>query len=197
MSTMAGWSARFRGEYLRRAEAVARRERRMLPRWRTRARRRLLAAGVTGSGLAMVAVGWHVYAGGDLNLVQAAPYLGALVAFAAATFVLRVVTSSVGERHASLLDERELALRGRYAFVSFQLAMAVLGLVFLVVVVRVETPDLGWRLMGVLPPVIGLTGSLPTLLAAWNLPDDEPEDWGATADVPAVVCEERGGDVRA
>ncbi|MCP2262457.1 hypothetical protein LX15_006196 [Streptoalloteichus tenebrarius] len=197
MAGVTNWTTRFRGEYLRQAEALARREARVLPRWRTRARRRLLAVALVGWGLAMTVVGWDLYGAGDLDVVRTALFLAAMLAFAGAMILLRVLTHSVGERHAALLDERELALRGRYAYASFQIAMAVLGLVFMVAVANSATPDLGWRLTGALPPVIGLTGSLPTLLAAWNLPDDEPEDWGATADARAVADEERGGDVRA
>ena len=88
--------------------------------------------------------------------------------------VHKVLTNNMGERTARLLDERELALRGRCSYVGFLVAvwsMVIAGMVLTL------TPlgNLPYGPFVVLMSLVMLASSTPTALLGWQLPDDEPD----------------------
>jgi hypothetical protein len=86
----------------------------------------------------------------------------------------KLLTNNINGRTARLLDERELALRGRYGYVGF--LVAVWSMVIAAVVLGV-TPikALPYGPFALLISLVALVGNVPSALLAWQLPDDEPD----------------------
>lgn len=138
--------------------------------WRNRRTRRVLAVAWLGSAVAMVAV---------------SPFAGALTGIFTVWIVLlgittllqtvhKVLTNNMGERAARLLDERELALRGRYSYVGFLVAiwsMLAAALALSLTPIR----DMQYGPFVLLMSLMSLASNTPTALLCWQLPDDEPD----------------------
>ena len=99
---------------------------------------------------------------------------GLLVVTIVLQMLNKVLTSNIGERTARLLDERELALRGRYGYVGFLVAawsMVIAAMVLALPPLR-STPFGPFVL---LVSILALVSNVPTALLCWQLPDDEPD----------------------
>jgi peptidoglycan/LPS O-acetylase OafA/YrhL len=141
-----------------------------LPGWRYRRHRRLAVSA------------WLV---GTVGLLALSPFAATpTLAFPvwmglfAITTVLQMVnkalTNNIGERSARLLDERELALRGRCSYVGFLVAvwgMVIAGTVLTLTPLR----NLPYGPFVLLMSLVMLASSTPTALLGWQLPDDEPD----------------------
>ena len=142
-----------------------------LPGWRDRRTRRRVV--VTWFGCVIALCGLSV-AAATASTAPLIIWLLALVVTTALQMLNKVLTSNIGERTARLLDERELALRGRCGYVGFLVAtwsMVAAAVIFAV------TP-LGRLPLGpyvVLMSLVMLASSTPSALLAWQLPDDEPD----------------------
>ena len=141
-----------------------------LPRWRNRGRRRIVAAAWLVCAIALIAL--SPFAG-----VPTAAFT-AWISVMAVTTMLQVVnkalTNNVGERPARLLDERELALRGRYSYVGFLVAvwsMVIAAIVLALTPVR----DQPYGPFVLIMSLVMLASNVPTALLCWQLPDDEPD----------------------
>jgi hypothetical protein len=155
-----------------RAEMERHRDRtfRAAPSWRTRARRRSLVAVVL---LAVVASMISIHLAprsfllsvGGLFLVACVPLVG-----------LRVLTRGVAESPDSQLDERDRTLRDGAVRRSYFLLIAAAALLTGYVAITEHAPDLGSRVMSLLVTIAWSAAMAPTLLLAWTLPDDDPED---------------------
>ncbi|QUQ69420.1 hypothetical protein [Kutzneria sp. CA-103260] len=142
-----------------------------LPGWRNRRTRRRVVIGWLIAALATI----------GLSTVAGHPGSGILLVWMALLLITvlfqllnKVLTNNVGERSARLLDERELALRGRSSYVGFLVAtwsMIVAAVLFAV------TPIGGLPLAPfvVLMSLAMLASNTPSALLAWQLPDDEPD----------------------
>ncbi|GAA3432467.1 hypothetical protein [Kutzneria kofuensis] len=88
--------------------------------------------------------------------------------------VHKVLTNNIGERTARLLDERELALRGRCGYVGFLVAAWSLVIAAMVLAL---TPlrEQQFGPFALLVSLVALASNVPTALLAWQLPDDEPD----------------------
>lgn len=146
---------------------------RLWPNWRNQRRRRLLVTlwltcvvvcAATGVPMALSAF--------DLLL-----WMALLVVTLCCYFAVKVVTSDVAERPRQLLDERELALRGRYSYFGFLVATSSLT----ITAVTLTVTPLGRYPLGayvIAMPLLLLSIGTPSALLAWQLPDDDPEHIG-------------------
>jgi peptidoglycan/LPS O-acetylase OafA/YrhL len=142
-----------------------------LPGWRNRrTRRRALAAWLV-CAVATLVVGLFA---GDLRGAAFFAWWGLLVITVVLQMLNKVLTNNIGERSARLLDERELALRGRCGYVGF--LVAVLSMVIAAMVLA-STPLSGapFGSFVLLVSLVALVSNVPTGLLAWQLPDDEPD----------------------
>ena len=143
-----------------------------LPNWRNRRVRRRLALAWLVCALGSLAVTPFAGAG------PATSAFGTWVVLLAVTAMLqllnKLLTNNIGERAARLLDERELALRGRYGYVGF--LVAVWSMVIAAFVLAL-TPikDLPYGPFVLLISLMALASNTPTALLGWQLPDDEPD----------------------
>ncbi|HEY0501235.1 MAG TPA: hypothetical protein VGD48_36200 [Kutzneria sp.] len=88
--------------------------------------------------------------------------------------VNKVLTNNVGVHPARLLDERELALRGRGGYVGF--LVAVWGMVIVAVLLALSPlKQLPFGPFVVIMSLAVLASGTPNALLAWQLPDDEPD----------------------
>jgi hypothetical protein len=141
-----------------------------LPRWRNRRVRRATAVAWLVSASAMVVT--SLFAGAP-SLVFTV-WIALLGITTLLQTVHKVLTNNMGERSARLLDERELALRGRYSYVGFLVAvwsMLVAALVLSLTPIR----DLQYGPFVLLMSLMSLASNTPTALLCWQLPDDEPD----------------------
>jgi peptidoglycan/LPS O-acetylase OafA/YrhL len=140
------------------------------PRWRNRRVRRPLALTWLVCAVAAVAI---TPIGG-----ASAAGLGGWATLVAITVMLqsliKVLTDNIGERTARLLDERELALRGRCSYVGYLVAvwsMVIAAFVLALTPLR-ESPHGPFVL---LISLVALASNTPSALLCWQLPDDEPD----------------------
>lgn len=161
---------RIRDRYRAEQETVARLTADWLPGWRKRrVRRRIVLA-------------WLACAVGLLALTpftgEGPSAFGPWVMLVAVTSLLQLLnktlTNNIGERRAWLLDERELALRGRYGYVGFTVAIWSMVIAAFVLVLT-PLKDLPYGPFVLLVSLVSLVGNVPTALVAWQLPDDEPD----------------------
>jgi peptidoglycan/LPS O-acetylase OafA/YrhL len=142
-----------------------------LPGWRGRRTRRRVAAVWLVSAVALCGLSLAAATGSTYPLFA---WLLLLLITTALQMLNKVLTSNISERTARLLDERELALRGRCGYVGFLVAtwsMVAAAVIFAV------TP-IGRLPVGpyvLLMSLVMLASSTPSALLAWQLPDDEPD----------------------
>ena len=143
------------------------------PSWRNRRVRRPIALAWLACGLGSLAI--SPFAGAGPDETSAFGTWGVLLAVTGLFQLLnKLLTNNIGERTARLLDERELALRGRYGYVGF--LVAVWSMVIAAFVLAL-TPikDLPYGPFVLLISLMALASNVPTGLLAWQLPDDEPD----------------------
>ncbi|WP_025354276.1 hypothetical protein [Kutzneria albida] len=143
----------------------------LFPGWRTRSRRRALVVTWVVGCLVCLAAGPLAATFSELLSY----WLAIVAAMCLLHLLLKAVTSDAAERPRQLLDERELALRGRYGYVGFRVACWSLVAVALVPTV---TPlgHLGFGTYSLAMPLLLLSTGTPTALLAWHLPDEDPDD---------------------
>lgn len=88
--------------------------------------------------------------------------------------VHKVLTNNMGERTARLLDERELALRGRCSYVGFLVAVWSMVIAALVLAMT-PLKYLPYGPFVLIMSLAMLASKVPTALLCWQLPDDEPD----------------------
>lgn len=154
-----------------RAEMERRREQafRSMPSWRTRLRRRLLV-GAVGVVVAAAVSGIHVVPANTL-VPLAGMFVGSLVLIA-----LRILTRGVAESVDSQLDERDRRLRDTAVRRAFLLVIGVVAVLACYVAATQGLPGLADRMLGLLITLLWVGGLAPTMVLAWILPDDDPED---------------------
>jgi peptidoglycan/LPS O-acetylase OafA/YrhL len=144
---------------------------RWLPTWRTRRVRRRMVVGWLAGTMAMIAASTVA---GDPDSTLLLVWLGLMLITVVFQLVNKVLTNNVGERPARLLDERELALRGRGSYVGF--LIAVWGMVIVAVLLAL-TPlkELPFGPFVVIMSLAMLASGTPNALLCWQLADDEPD----------------------
>ncbi|MFC0438532.1 hypothetical protein [Kutzneria buriramensis] len=142
-----------------------------LPGWRNRRIRRRAMVAWLVSAVATLVVGLYA---GDFRTMTFFVWWGLLMITVVLQMLNKVLTNNIGERTARLLDERELALRGRCGYVGF--LVAVWSMVIAAMVLA-STPISSTRFgpFVLLISLIALVGNVPSALLAWQLPDDEPD----------------------
>ena len=142
-----------------------------LPAWRNRRTRRRLLAVWLVCAIATLVVGLFA---GDFRTTVFFVWWGLFGITVVLQMLNKVLTNNIGERTARLLDERELALRGRSSYVGF--LVAVWSMVIAAMVLAL-TPikDLQFGPFVLLVSLVAVVGNVPTALLAWQLPDDEPD----------------------
>ena len=161
----------FKQRYHAQQERSAARYAAWLPGWRNRRVRRRALLAWLACAVATLVVGLFA---GDIRSAVFLVWWGLLVITVVLQMLNKVLTNNIGERTARLLDERELALRGRCGYVGF--LVAVWSMVIAAMVLA-STP-LGSTPFGpfvLLVSLIALASNVPTGLLAWQLPDDEPD----------------------
>lgn len=154
-----------------RAEMERRRDRVLVssaPAWRTRRRRRALA-------VATVVVVLADLIAAHLNSTSWWSLVGILVALLALV-LLRVLTRGVAESTDSTLDERDRALRDKVVRWTFFVAPTALIGVGIYARMTGDLPDLAERVTNLAFIAAWASVGTPTLLLAWILSDDDPED---------------------
>ncbi|MGW0517067.1 hypothetical protein [Crossiella sp. NPDC003009] len=147
---------------------------RMLPRWRTQSRRRLLVALWLVFPVALIAILLTIPRETGLFLPL---WLTVYGGWLAVWRVLRVLTSAITETMSTTLDERQRQLRDQAVLAGYSLGLLTLLPLIAYLLIRNGDPDLG-RTAGVLLAVdLALLAAAPTVLLAWALPDDDPEDF--------------------
>jgi hypothetical protein len=144
---------------------------RWLPTWRNHGVRRRAVMSWLLATPAMIALSTVA---GDPGSALLLVWLGLMPITVVFQLVNNVLTNNVGERPARLLDERELALRGRGSYVGF--LVAVWGMVIVAVLLAL-TPlkQLPFGPFVVIMSLAMLASGTPNALLAWQLPDDEPD----------------------
>lgn len=140
--------------------------------WRTRRRRRVLVVLAVLVAIASVVA---AVAGNGLALV---PYAGVFAGLLL-TAGLRVLTRAVAESSDSQLDERDRALRDAAVRLGFKLLVAALVALYLYGMSAQGTAGFPDHMIGLLTAMIWAGPGGPTLILAWRLPDDDPEDMAA------------------
>ncbi|HTI26664.1 MAG TPA: hypothetical protein VL652_37110 [Kutzneria sp.] len=141
-----------------------------LPGWRNRRSRRMAVSAWLACTLALIALSPFAAAAAPLFPV----WLGLFAITTVLQMVNKALTNNIGERSARLLDERELALRGRCGYVGFLVAvwsMVIAGMVLTLTPLK----NLQYGPFVVLMSLVMLASSTPTALLGWQLPDDEPD----------------------
>lgn len=174
MSKLSQWTEGVRQGSEQRSRQRTRRMARRFPGWRNRRHRRPLAVivilGLVATLLAvfldMPGSEWWV----PVFLLGVAPWW----------LLLRVLTAGLAERMALGFDERERALRDRYAYAGWWLAQAFMMVMFVywTMAIELDAPDLQARGPALLFTSFAVAAAVPTLRLAWNLPDEDPEDLG-------------------
>jgi peptidoglycan/LPS O-acetylase OafA/YrhL len=141
-----------------------------LPRWRNRRTRRLTVVVWLVCTVAMLAL--SPFAGAPTLVFTVWMSLFAITTLL--QMVNKALTNNIGERAARLLDERELALRGRSSYVGF--LIAVWGMVIVAVLLAL-TPlkELPFGPFVVIMSLAMLASGTPNALLCWQLADDEPD----------------------
>lgn len=155
----------------RRIEMERRREQafRSMPSWRTRVRRRLVVGAV---GVVAVAAVTGIHLAPAATLVPpAGMFVGSLV-----LIVLRLLTRGVAESVDSRLDEHDQRLRDTAIRRSFFLVLGAVAVLVCYVTATQRLPGLADRTLGLLITLLWVGGFAPTMVLAWILPDDDPED---------------------
>ncbi|QWF81772.1 hypothetical protein [Amycolatopsis sp. CA-230715] len=148
---------------------------RRLPRWRTRRRRRALVVFQLLGAVMMVAA--SLFLRPDRDWVVTGLWLGGAVIGGVTVTVLRLFTGKMASGLGAMLDEREREWRNRIHYIGFQ-TLAVLMLVAMIHLLLIaKQPDAGYRGVMMISALLVFGGSMPTLVLAWQLPDDDPEDF--------------------
>ena len=142
-----------------------------LPGWRNRRTRRRTV--VTWLAFAVATVVFSPFAG-TFETPVFVVWWGLLVVTVVLQMLNKVLTNNIGERTARLLDERELALRGRSGYVGFLVAVwsMVIAAVVLTLPPLRNTP---YGPFVLITSLLALVSNVPTALLCWRLPDDEPD----------------------
>ncbi|EWM14259.1 hypothetical protein [Kutzneria sp. 744] len=142
-----------------------------LPGWRNRRTRRRVA--VAWLIAALTTIGLGTVAGSPDSTVLLV-WMVLLLITIMLQLLNKVLTNNMGERSARLLDERELALRGRSSYVGFLVAT---WSMIAAAVAFAATPigSLPLAPFVVLMSLGMLAANTPSALLAWQLPDDEPD----------------------
>lgn len=180
MNRLSQWAEGARQAGAQRSRQRTHRMVRWFPQWRNRRYRRpLVLTVVLGLVATFLAVILDVPTGQAWVLVF-------LLGVAPWWLLLRVLTAGLAERIAIGLDERERALRDRYAYTGWWLAQVFMLVMFIYWTVAVESNALDLQAYGpaLLFTTFAIAAAVPTLLLAWNLPDEDPEDLGGRAPDP-------------
>jgi len=111
---------------------------------------------------------------GDFHTAVFFAWWGLMVITLVLQMLNKVLTNNIGERTARLLDERELALRGRSGYVGFLLAVWSMVIAAMALALS-PVKDQPFGPFVLLVSLAVLVGNVPTALLAWQLPDDEPD----------------------
>ncbi|MET8995152.1 hypothetical protein [Amycolatopsis sp. Hca4] len=146
-----------------------------LPGWRTRRRRRALAALLGLADLGLIA-GASVFPTGGDGLFGAL-WLGSVVVGGSTFVLLRILTGRMSGGFSRLLDEREREWRHRVTYVAFQILsyLMIAAMIYSIVVAHTEEGGLRGAMMLSALLVTGTT--VPAIVLGWALPDDDPEDF--------------------
>ena len=90
-----------------------------------------------------------------------------------------MLTRAVAESSDSKLDERDRALRDSAVRLGFRLLVAAVAALYLYGVLTQGTAGLADHMIALLTTMIWAGVGGPTLVLAWRLPDDDPEDTAA------------------
>ncbi|MET8853033.1 hypothetical protein [Amycolatopsis sp. NPDC004625] len=152
-----------------------RRHAKRLPGWRTRRRRRVLAAVMGLADLGLIA-GASVFTGrGDV--LFGVLWIGSAVAGGGAFVLLRILTGRMSGGFSRLLDEREREWRHRVTYVAFQILGYLMIAAMIYSLVVAHTEDGGLRGAMMLSALLVTGTTLPSVMLGWALPDDDPEDF--------------------
>ncbi|MFD5807400.1 MULTISPECIES: hypothetical protein [Rhodococcus] len=151
--------------------------RNMLPRWRTRRRRRILVVALAATFVLMFTVGvlCHFFERGPLL------WLPACLAFFPLWISLQIVSGRQGDAPRAALDEREIQERNSARSIALTVTQSLVMIPVLYLVVgSVLTDGMHPRmayaggLMTLTATLIG--GCLPAMILAWNNPDHDETD---------------------
>ncbi|MGW4061925.1 hypothetical protein ACWEGE_26855 [Amycolatopsis sp. NPDC004747] len=146
-----------------------------LPGWRTRRRRRALAAVLGLADLGLIAGAAVFTAKGDW--LFSVLWVGSVVVGGASFVLLRILTGRMSGGFSRLLDEREREWRHRVTYVAFQILsyLMIVAMIYGIVVAHTEEGGLRGAMMLSALLVTGTT--IPAVVLGWSLPDDDPEDF--------------------
>ncbi|MCP2169198.1 hypothetical protein LX83_006082 [Goodfellowiella coeruleoviolacea] len=177
------------------AERRARNER-LWPSWRNQRRRRLLVRAWAACVLIALA---FVYVGLS-SVVAVFAWLAVELVVLFLYSALKVLTRQVTDVPRRLADERELALRNRYAYTGY-----LTGSWCLVVMMAALLPGVASdgahgldanQLYCLALGLLLLTTGVPTAQLAWTMPDDDPEDLADPEDLKVLTQADQGGQPR-
>lgn len=145
-----------------------------LPKWRTRRRRKALALVLGFGGLLMVA------GAAVISEADAVPFFvlwgaGFLIG-GVAMYMLRVVNGKMSSSITSTLDERERSVRNKVYFTGYQVLVAFMLIAMFYMLVIAGQAESGYRGAMMLSVLLVCGICVPSVLLAWTLPDDDPED---------------------
>lgn len=162
-----------------RLDRVERERARRLPRLRTRRARRVLSRFVL-AGCVLLIIGaaqidkfpdrvfFGFWFGGCL--VAGVPY-----------YLLRILTGKMSGGFSNILDERERAWRHRVTYIGYQILVGLMlaGIAYGIVISK--DPEAGFHATLMMMALLTVGTLMPTVLLAWALPDDDPEDFAEGA----------------
>ncbi|MFD8500859.1 hypothetical protein [Amycolatopsis sp. NPDC059657] len=151
-----------------------------MPRWRTRRVRKLLS--------------WFVLAGSVLLIIGAAQienfpdwvffgfWFGGCLLAGVPYYLLRILTGKMSGGFSTMLDERERAWRHRVTYIGYQILVGLMLVGIMYGIVISKEPEAGFRATLMMMALLTVGTLMPTVVLAWTLPDDDPEDFAEGAD---------------
>ncbi|MEU4682893.1 hypothetical protein [Streptomyces xinghaiensis] len=128
-----------------------------------RSPRRLLAAALVALSAVMAVLSLV----SDGNAFSDTRWLLAFVVWLGLWAVLRSMTRALGERPDAGLDERELGLRNRVAFIGYQCAVGAGMAVVLLMVIAQNSPAVIERVPALLTTLMLTSAAVPSVLLGW------------------------------
>lgn len=161
--------------YVERIREQELRNARRLPTWRTRQRRRTLTVITLLGSAAMIAGAVIIRA--DSRWGFLAVWGSGFAVGGLAWMLLRVLTGRMTSTLSVLLDEREREWRHRVTYVGFQVSICLMLITMFYTILISNGPDSTLRAAMMMNAMACLAATVPTLVVAWTLPDDDPDDF--------------------
>jgi peptidoglycan/LPS O-acetylase OafA/YrhL len=155
----------------------------MLPRWRTRSRRRILVVALGVTFVLMLAIGVLCH------FFERAPllWLPACLVFFPIWFSLSIVSGRLGDAPADALDEWEIQQRNAARSIGLSITQWLVMIPVTYLVVGSSVTDGSHTTMAYAGGLLTLTtlligGCSPTMILAWSRPDPYPDQSHPTTD---------------